>query len=521
MNIFESTPKRREISHLIRQIDTKRSNIYDLESMIKELLNKPSRPSRTNTKFSKEAIIKSYTDKIQILKNEIEEIEKTIQEVNRLNDIEYNNWKDGILASNILGYVSESIISMEERNSIDNMIKRQRALRLIQEELENIKREDEAKKVKYDIPSDESLLYSIRKTAQAGPKNLTNILKPVLEKAIQDMMIKYNMPQTQENKDKIRDYIYSHTTSRITLGDKSTGSQCINTIGDAALNNDEYSGLLENSCDSAKKKFIMDSSRLDVLDELPRSNARRSKCWLCGLPLGPRDGPNKFRPECEHVLPVALASSFFGIYEAAHKKSYVELDKAIKTGNISRQREIETYLNALAKNYGWAHSSCNAHDKGHFDANKEDPLVNYTLGPDGKSLLNPVSDTYRKIVNGWQGPDGNIIGGIKNRLRDNLLRCLNEEELEEWAENRIKVLEYSYMRTTDSINKGLIELPDVYTLGLIGDYLENVTTQAKNAIEFYQTGSGKNKRKRRLKKKNKKKTIKKKDKEKKRTKKNK
>ena len=129
MDIFESIPKRREISHLNRQIDTKRSNIYDLESMIKEILNKPSRPSRTNTKFSKEAIIKSYTDKIQILKNEIEEIEKTIQEVNRLNDIEYNNWKDGILASNILGYVSESVISMEERNSIDNMIKRQRALR--------------------------------------------------------------------------------------------------------------------------------------------------------------------------------------------------------------------------------------------------------------------------------------------------------------------------------------------------------------------------------------------------------
>lgn len=490
MSVLGTAPQMPDISNLSRQIESKQTKIAELEKEIQHYsATTSSRPSRSNSLYNKSGIIQTKTGEIYKLNTEIQDIRGSIERIREQYNRAYDTWKQQVRenvslqdAASILQQASQNEISMEERADIYEIEKKNKTWEFIRKELQDIKRQEEEARAQAALQGQDqsASLESVRMTAQGGPKRLTDILRPVVDSAVNYAIQTASLQPTPENKEMIKAHMYSHTTSRITLGDKSTGSQCVNTIGNAKLDDANYSKLMQTQCNDEIKKFVMDSSRLDVLDQIPGSNERCSKCWLCGLPLGPRDGPTKFRPECEHVLPVALAASFFGIYDSAQQKSAAALASARRSGDTKLERDIYNYLNTLAKNYSWAHSSCNAHDKGHFDANPEDPLVNYT--PQG---LMPVPNTYEKIVNGWEGPDGNIVGGMKNRLRDTLLKCLNESELNQWANNRVKILQDSYTRTTQSINQELSIAPNLYTLGLIGDYLENVTTHAKNSIEFY------------------------------------
>ena len=295
-------------------------------------------------------------------------------------------------------------------------------------------------------------LNEILGNATGGPTAAVNGLNHVKTAAINNALISNSLAVSEYNKDKINEYIKKHSTPRKLLGDISTASQCLRTIGEAFCDPASYN-LLRNGVNPQGEELIRTSRILNVLDPKDR-RYRTSRCWLCGLPLGPRDGPIELRPQCEHILPVALAATYFGIDSSQHPY-------------------LADYLD---KNYAWAHASCNAYDKAHFDANTINPLVIYD--EENQELI-PQEKTYARIVNGW----GNNTG-IKNRLRNiTILGNLTAIELETWAKFRIDTIYDTYVSLTSEIYKNLKVAPNIYALGLVATYSENITKYVDDAIE--------------------------------------
>lgn len=63
-------------------------------------------------------------------------------------------------------------------------------------------------------------------------------------------------------------------------------------------------------------------------------------CWICKFPI-PDVQPMGFSPECEHVLPVAQAIFFVGLYQSPEDQANPK------------------WMEALKLEYGWAHRVCN------------------------------------------------------------------------------------------------------------------------------------------------------------------
>lgn len=62
-------------------------------------------------------------------------------------------------------------------------------------------------------------------------------------------------------------------------------------------------------------------------------------CWICGYAMKSKSGMNMYGPVCEHILPIAQASFFLGLFAYRNKD------------DISPGMKLE---------YGWAHRTCNA-----------------------------------------------------------------------------------------------------------------------------------------------------------------
>ena len=306
--------------------------------------------------------------------------------------------------------------------------------------------------------------------ALEGPSNLLAALNIVNNEAYEQVRV--IRPQAQP--DQVTEAIKHLSNARVQLGDQRTRSQCDQTIGQATFDRDAFASLLEDG-NQLCQRVISESMNLDVLAHLPRDRIRTSRCWLCGLPLGPRQGqPGHVKwaePQCEHVLPVAIAASFFVIYQNNNDKK----------------------LPFLQNNYSWAHASCNGADKGHFDGNINQPLVNYYVNPE---RLMPNLETYRQMVYGWN--NGNT-GGIKNRLINNL-RCLNEANaydslsVDNWANARLRIIYESYERLCNFIDQNLTEAPDLYSLATIANLLENKVAEITRYIDTRVPVGGKKKK---------------------------
>jgi hypothetical protein len=72
-------------------------------------------------------------------------------------------------------------------------------------------------------------------------------------------------------------------------------------------------------------------------------NPDTTPCWICQMPIGITGG---LQPECEHILPIAQAVIYLGLYSAEWKKAPVNRT----TGVTYEQLQLE---------YGWAHQVCN------------------------------------------------------------------------------------------------------------------------------------------------------------------
>tara|TARA_Y100000591_G_scaffold333260_1_gene375104 strand:+ start:24524 stop:26164 length:1641 start_codon:yes stop_codon:yes gene_type:complete len=380
-----------------------------------------------------------------------------LQELSRISDIEATQFAEQLMAAEALQQLGD--ISEVERDELTNMLRETGLKIAIEEEFINLQ--------KKELADQSTSLQNLMTLATRGPSELNAELSKIIEYIlVQDSTI----PLTPESIRIIKEYLEDKFTPRVLLGDVGTGNQCVKTIGESQ-ESEEFNFLKENPCKQQVKEWVVANAGIDVLTYPPHSPIRRSRCWLCGLPLGPRDlGP--LSPECEHVLPVALAATFFDIYD---------------TDAASRLREsgtVQDYLQAISGNYSWAHSSCNASDKGHFDANQDDPLIKFIpVGPEG-GAVEPVLSTYQKIVNGWTNKHGVLTGGIKNRLLQQkfALHCLSQKEREAWAQKRVEIIYNTYNNRCYLINQKLASFPTLYPLSLAAYYLGNATSRIRQVM---------------------------------------
>lgn len=380
-----------------------------------------------------------------------------LQELSRISDVEANQFAEQLMAAEALRELGD--ISEVERDELTNMLRETGLKIAIQEEFNKLQ--------KKELADQSSSLQNLMTLATRGPSELNTELSQIINYVlVRDSQI----PLTPESIKIIREYVQDKFTPRVLLGDVSTGNQCVKTIGDSQ-NSKEFNDLKQNPCSKKVKEWVVANAEIDVLTYPPHDPIRRSRCWLCGLPLGPRDqGP--LSPECEHVLPVALAATFFDIYD---------------TDAASRLREsgtVQDYLQAISGNYSWAHSSCNASDKGHFDANQDDPLIKFKpVGPEG-GAVEPVLSTYEQIVNGWINKQGVLTGGIKNRLlqQNFALHCLSQKEREVWAQKRVEIIYNTYNVRCYLINQKLASFPTLYPLSLAAYYLGNATSRIRQVM---------------------------------------
>jgi len=321
-------------------------------------------------------------------------------------------------------------------------------------------------------------LAATRLQSLGGPSNLINILKGVRDRALEE--VRRSRPNARP--EDVEYAAKNLSSARMQLGDKNTRNQCEQTIGKASFERENFVSLVTGN--QGCIGLLNTSSNLDVLGKEAGTPIRTGRCWLCGLPLGPRDQRDPHylawaAPQCEHVLPVAIATTFFALYQDSSDKK----------------------LSLLKKNYSWAHASCNAFDKGHFDANSKQPLLNYNMST---NALSPRLDTYALIVNGW-----NRETGIKNRLAQEL-RCfgqINFESIELWAQSRISVILNSYTRLCTFLNQNLQAAPELYSLATIAHLLETQVAEITKHVDKQYRGGKKKKiksKKRKVKRKKKK-----------------
>ena len=90
-----------------------------------------------------------------------------------------------------------------------------------------------------------------------------------------------------------------------------------------------------------------------------------SICWICGCTIGgPTSAPAGSRlqltAECEHVLPVAQAIAFTGLYDSVLAKQLENTDATAPAGEQAAANALKPqYQAALGLEYGWAHVFCN------------------------------------------------------------------------------------------------------------------------------------------------------------------
>ena len=110
------------------------------------------------------------------------------------------------------------------------------------------------------------------------------------------------------------------------------------------------------------------------------SNRINKNCWICGYPINPSQ--DLFKPECEHVFPIAQAIAFTGLYSSSLYKSL-------------QYTKQNAYINGLKLEYAWAHKICNrVKNDTHFIKLGSDPPA-YKVDPNLiRGFLNQITTTH-------------------------------------------------------------------------------------------------------------------------------
>lgn len=159
-------------------------------------------------------------------------------------------------------------------------------------------------------------------------------------------------------------------------------------------------------------------------------------CYICGLEIKPDSEEDGFRPECEHLLPIAQAVLFLGLYHTGinYKKSFCNPD-------------------ILKLEYRWAHGCCN-------QIKSDSSYIKYSKSKNVKSRYEVDTDGLEKLL-----------GKIWNNKRlDSILftkelhsKYNNEDE---FITKRIKKLEMPFIKIVTFLNN--YEAPEfLFLLGAV------------------------------------------------------
>jgi hypothetical protein len=85
-------------------------------------------------------------------------------------------------------------------------------------------------------------------------------------------------------------------------------------------------------------------------------------CWICGIPIDITI--DLYKPECEHIFPIAQAIAFTGLFSSSLYKSLQDTQQ-------------NPYIDGLKAEYAWAHKICNRKKNDtHFIKLANDPRTN-------------------------------------------------------------------------------------------------------------------------------------------------
>jgi hypothetical protein len=115
----------------------------------------------------------------------------------------------------------------------------------------------------------------------------------------------------------------------------------------------------------------------------------KSPCWLCGLALDINPNDARFKPQCEHILPVLQAILFLRLYSFPYDSTLSQEEKE----NKKRIYEIE---------YAWAHAVCN-HIKSALVFLKEEPQdTNIVWSADEEQIKRVLSKIFDAVITSQQ-----------------------------------------------------------------------------------------------------------------------
>jgi hypothetical protein len=162
-------------------------------------------------------------------------------------------------------------------------------------------------------------------------------------------------------------------------------------------------------------------------------------CWICSLPIEP--STFGLTPECEHVLPIAQAVVYLGLYSTAAVKELFPSNMTMLKGNMSKEY--------LTKEYKWAHQVCN-------QVKNDDSYLDFDLTT-GQYFVR--TDKIRDLLNRIKTNSRSYGNAIKDRLKP-------AGVIDRAITNAIAV----YQEICDFLNKGyeaprLLELAGIISAG--------------------------------------------------------
>lgn len=204
------------------------------------------------------------------------------------------------------------------------------------------------------IPSKKKLATNILKTAGIKTPSKSDI-RDFTKKISMPLAPQKNLSERSPRIAKPRSISLSSTTTQ-TLTDLNLTALAYTIFGEKYIRE-----LMINKIINTVRDIWELSTPTTQCENIIGKTTSTTKCWICNLPLGSEEG---LTPECEHVLPIAQAVLYLGLFSVSAVKKIFPAEMFVLPGETS---------NALKLEYRWAHRVCNQikNDDSYLDYNQK------------------------------------------------------------------------------------------------------------------------------------------------------
>lgn len=182
-------------------------------------------------------------------------------------------------------------------------------------------------------------------------------------------------------------------------------------------------------------------------------------CWICGFPLdlrSPHQRSNELKPSCDHVLPIAQAVFFLGLYSTRHRTEHENTH-----GNFKKK--------ILTLEYAWSHLGCNI-EKQHI------VLIKETIHNDAP-IWSPNEHNISKMLTDI------VKSSHTNEVKEQITRY--EGGVHQWLKHRKEKIHDRVELITNFINRPT-DIPGLGNLTVLAGWasLVDPTNMSDNFLEF-------------------------------------